>query len=74
MSKFLEAEKVLSSLRNNEDVLTNETHLISFDAKTNNDDLEELEKRCAALGYISAGVKVFKRKNGETFFAYDMKK
>jgi hypothetical protein len=73
MPKFLDAEKVLSSLRNDDVVLTNETHLISFDDKTNSDDLEELERRCAELGYTFEGVKIFKRKNGETFFAYDMK-
>lgn len=70
MPKFLDADLVLSKLRNNNPVLTNDAHLISFDEKISDSDLEELEQRCAALGYTFEGVKIFKESNGKSFFAY----
>ncbi|MDD5353241.1 MAG: hypothetical protein PHS93_08795 [Candidatus Omnitrophica bacterium] len=73
MPKFLDADLVLSKLRNDEVVLIDETHLISFDEKISDSDLEELEKRCAALGYTFDNVGVYKNKDG-AFFAYNMKR
>jgi hypothetical protein len=72
MQNFLDADLLLSKLRNNEIVLTEEAHLISFDEKISNEDLQEIEHRCVELGYTFDGVKIYKSKNGKTFFAYDM--
>jgi hypothetical protein len=74
MPKFLDADLVLSKLKNNDSVLTKDAHLISFDEKISNEYLQEIEQRYAALGYTFEGVKIFKRKNGNAFFAYDMKR
>lgn len=74
MPKFLDANLVLSKLRNNEVVLLDENHLISFDEKISNENLQEIEHRCAELGYTFGGVKIYKSKNGKAFFAFDMKK
>lgn len=74
MPRFLDADLILSKLRNNETILTDEAHLISFDEKISNEDLQEIERRCSELGYTFEGVKIYKSKNGKTFFAYDMKR
>lgn len=74
MTKFLDARSILSKLRNNEIALIDENHLISFDETISNEDLQEIEHRCSELGYTFEGVKIYKSKDGKTFFAYDMKR
>lgn len=73
LHKYIDAEKLLISMRKGELLLTGDIHYISFDDKISSDDLMELEKYCAGLGYFYSNVEIH-RVGKKCFFIYPMKK